>query len=119
MASYLLPDTRSTPDWMLPESRPAAGTLPAPATRTPRGSHTVARAASTMFVATETFAIELDGGVEVITEGADLVRGDHELVKRFPGKFKPVKTKTAGTRGVVRAYTGKTDGLATRPTGKR
>lgn len=45
-----------------------------------------------VYVATDTFATEINGVPQVIHEGITRVRAGHELLKRFPDWFAPVDT---------------------------
>lgn len=49
-------------------------------------------AKSDIYVATETFATEINGTPQVIHEGVTRVREGHDLLKRFPDWFAPADT---------------------------
>ena len=53
------------------------------------------------FVATETFRAVVDGFADRVVAGITVVDEDHELVRKFPERFEPVKE----TRPVVEQAT--------------
>lgn len=46
--------------------------------------------APSVFVATQSFAVEINGAQEMIQQGITRVAAGHELLDVFPDRFKPV-----------------------------